>query len=84
MGVVSRAPPLNATLPSPDNSIGWGQITSYALRQPVLAQDMGLIYSLTLPLSAAEAASGGFLSISLDTSLPTDPWMNDFTTNAAQ
>ena len=78
----AQAPPLNATLPPPDNSISWGQIISYALRQPVLAQDMGLIYSLTIPLSAAEAASGGFLWISLDTSLPTNPWVNDFTANA--
>jgi hypothetical protein len=77
----AQAPALNATLPPPDNQIGWGQVISYALRQPVLAQDLGLIYSLTLPVAPAVVASGGFVWIALDTASATNPWVTDFKTN---
>ncbi len=77
----AQAPALNATLPPPDNQISWGQIISYALRQPVLAQDMGLVYPVTLTLPPAQAASGGFLWVTLDTSSASNPWVNDFKAN---
>jgi hypothetical protein len=47
----AQAPALNATLPKPDSSISGGQIISCALRQPVLAQDMGLIFQVSIPVS---------------------------------
>lgn len=77
----AQAPALGAKLPPPDSQIEWGQVISYALRQPVLAEDMGLIYPVTLPLSAALLASGGFLWVSLDTSNSSNPWVNDFKAN---
>jgi hypothetical protein len=75
------APPLNATLPGPDKSIAWGQIISYALRQPVLATAMGLIYSIQLAVSPALLVSGGFLYFTLDASVSGNPWVSDWQTN---
>jgi hypothetical protein len=55
-------------------SLGWGQVISYALRQPILAVRLGLLYelSITLPASDADAfASGAYLFVAL---AATDPW----------
>ena len=77
----AQAPGLNATLPPPDNKISWGQVISYALRQPVLAQDLGLVYSASIPLSPALLTNGGFIWVGLDTSSNANPWVNDFQAN---
>ncbi len=74
----AQAPALNATLPPPDNQISWGQVISYALRQPVLAEDLGLIYPTTIPIPAALLASGGFIWVALDTASNANPWVTDF------
>jgi len=76
-----QVPPLNAKLPGPDNSISWGQVLSYALRQPALAQGLGLVYRLTLDIPAGMLANGGFLYVSLDTSSTTNPWVSDWQSN---
>ncbi|HLI10048.1 MAG TPA: hypothetical protein VKY65_00485 [Alphaproteobacteria bacterium] len=76
-----QAPGLNAALPPPDTQIGWGQVISYALRQPVLAEDLGLIYRLTLPIPAARLAEGGYVWAALDTSSGANPWVADFKAN---
>jgi hypothetical protein len=75
-----QAPPQSqlqpkVTLPPPDTSISWGQVISYALRQPVLAADMGLIYTVQLNVPPADLANGGFLWVSLDASSPSNPWV---------
>ncbi len=78
----NMAPPLNdPSLPKPDTSISWGQVLSYALRQPVLATDMGLIYSIQLNVSPTLLASGGFLYFTLDASVSGNPWVSDWQTN---
>lgn len=77
----AQAPGLNAPLPPPDSEIGWGQVISYALRQPVLAEDLGLIYPVTLPISPALLFNGGYLWVALDTSSNANPWVTDFNTN---
>lgn len=74
----AQAPPLNATLPGPDTTIAWGQILSYALRQPALATAMGLIYSVDLSLTPTGLANGGFLWVTLDGSKPSNPWVADW------
>jgi hypothetical protein len=66
-----QVPALNATLPGPDTSISWGQVLSYALRQPVLAQGLGLVYPLTLDIPAGMLANGGFTSGSTPPPQPT-------------
>jgi hypothetical protein len=77
----AQAPGLNAPLPPPDTEIGWGQVISYALRQPVLAEDLGLIYSATLSIPAALVANGGYLWVALDASSNANPWVTDFKAN---
>ena len=74
----AQAPGLNPNLPLPDSSISWGQILSYALRQPVLAQAMGLIYSVNFNIPATAVANGGFLWVTLDGSSSTNPWVADW------
>lgn len=68
-------PPTWNTPPiGPDTTIAWGQILSLALRQPVLAQALGLVYPLTIPIPAGALGDGGFVYVSLDTSTATNPW----------
>ena len=78
-GLRAQAPGVNPTLPPPDSKISWGQVISYALRQPVLAQALGLIYSpITLNVSSALVTNGGFIWVTLDPSNVSNPWVNDF------
>ncbi|HEY2301901.1 MAG TPA: hypothetical protein VGH66_08405 [Acidimicrobiales bacterium] len=61
-------------LTPPPTTISWGEIISYAMRQPVLATKLGIQYSLQITLPAAQAsalAGGGWVWVSLDA---TDPW----------
>jgi hypothetical protein len=78
----AQAPALNAPLPGPDKNISWGQVLSYALRQPVLAGDMGLIYHVSITISTASVAGGGYVWVSLDTSNPANPWVANYKANA--
>jgi hypothetical protein len=77
----AQAPGLNASLPPPDTEIGWGQVLSYALRQPVLAHDLGLVYPVSLTFEPPLLSSGGYVWVGLDTSTGTNPWVADFTAN---
>jgi hypothetical protein len=74
--VRNQAPPLNAKPIPPDKNIAWGQIISYALHQPLLAQAMGLIYNVNLPILQSNLlANGGFVYFTLDTSSKNNnPW----------
>jgi hypothetical protein len=57
------------TTPVTPRTIAWGEILSYALRQPLIAQAMGLIYSrVSIPLNPAQAASGGWIWLEIDSS----------------
>ncbi len=66
LGSAASAP---STTPVSAYTINWGEIISYALRQPLIAQAMGLIYSqVSIPLTAAQVISGGWIWIEIDTS----------------
>ena len=67
--------------PPPPKIIAWGQILSYALRQPQLAMALGLIYQVVLDVPAATVQNGGWLFFALDTSSTAHPWVNDFNAN---
>ncbi|HEU5001984.1 MAG TPA: hypothetical protein VFW71_04315 [Actinomycetota bacterium] len=59
---------------TPPSTISWGEIISYALRQPVLATKLGILYGLTVTLPAGQAAAlagGGWVFVTL---APADPW----------
>jgi hypothetical protein len=59
------------TTPVPQRPIAWGEVLSFALRQPLIAQAMGLIYSeVSIPLDATEMAGGGWIWLEIDTSNP--------------
>jgi hypothetical protein len=66
LGSTASAPNIN---PVSATTINWGEIISYALRQPLIAQAMGLIYSqVSIPLTAAQVAGGGWIWIEIDSS----------------
>jgi len=68
LGSTASAP---NTTPVSTSTINWGEIISYALRQPLIAQAMGLIYSqVSIPLTAAQVASGGWIWIEIDSTNP--------------
>jgi hypothetical protein len=52
--------------PSPiGHSINWGQVFAYALRQPKLAEALGMIYAAEIPIKASYFPKGGWLYIDL-------------------
>lgn len=57
------------TTPVTPRTIAWGEIISYALRQPLVAQAMGLMYlNVAIPLSTAQVATGGWIWLEIDNS----------------
>ena len=60
-----QTPNLNQVSPS---TIQWGEILSYALRQPLIAQAMGLAYlQVSIPLDPTQVSAGGWIWIEIDT-----------------
>lgn len=67
---------------APIKTVTWGQVISYALRQPLLAMKLGLLYQLSVKLPAANAsafAAGGYVFAALAS---TDPWAVAAASNA--
>ncbi|MBI1826027.1 MAG: hypothetical protein HY287_02590 [Planctomycetes bacterium] len=62
--------------PPPPQIWTWGKFISFALRQPRFAQELGLIYHLTLPLDPAWVKNGGWIYFRLDASNPGHPFVN--------
>lgn len=59
------------SIPMPiDDSVSWAEAISFALRQPKLAREMGIVYEeLEVPVNPADLLkNGGWLFLSLDTS----------------
>jgi hypothetical protein len=54
----------------------WGKFISFALRQPRFAQELGLIYELTLPMDTAWVKNGGWIYFRVDASNPANPYVN--------
>jgi hypothetical protein len=49
---------------SPD-AISWGKVFAFALRQPLLAEQLGMLYHTTLAIDAAHFPQGGWLFVDL-------------------
>jgi hypothetical protein len=49
---------------SPD-VISWGKVFAYALRQPLLAQQLGMVYNTQLTVGTADFPQGGWLYVDL-------------------
>jgi hypothetical protein len=66
LGSIPSTPDKEPLIPQP---IAWGEVLSYALRQPLIAQAMGLIYSqVSIPLDPAQVVQGGWIWLEIDTS----------------
>src|SRR6516162_1805049 len=65
--------------PPPPPTVSWGQIMSYALRQPKLAAALGMVYAPLhiAPLAATDVAGGGWLYVRFD------PASNPYTVDLA-
>ena len=70
----AQAPGMNQPPPGTDKQIAWGQVLSYALRQPALARALGLIYPVSIAVPDATLATGGFVYVTLDAG---NPWAAD-------
>lgn len=55
----------NAGFKASDDSINWGQVFAYLLRQPLLAAKAGMLYSTTLPIDGTLLSKGGWLYVDL-------------------
>ena len=47
------------------DSISWGKVFAFAMRQPLLAQQLGMIYESTILINAADFPQGGWLYVDL-------------------
>lgn len=63
-----NCPPKSPPAPKPiDDSVSWAEALSFALRQPRLAREMGIVYELEIPVNPNDLLkNGGWLFISLD------------------
>ena len=73
-GCAIRGAAASPLLSPPIKSVTWGQVISYAMRQPLLAQKLGLFYQLSITLPAANPdafLNGAYVFAALAAS---DPW----------
>ena len=65
-----NCPPKTPRTPKPiDDSVSWAEAISFALRQPRLAREMGIVYELEVQVNPADLLkNGGWLFFSLDAS----------------
>lgn len=70
------------TTPVPATTMAWGEVFSYALRQPLIAQAIGMSYlEVHIPLSADTVSIGGWLWIEIDTT-NTSNWYAQLVTSS--
>ena len=70
----------NPNAPPPNKDISWGQVFSYALHNPDVAEKLGILYrNLSIPLLPADVAKGGWLYITL---AGADPYAAKLNTDA--
>ncbi|MDF2713823.1 MAG: hypothetical protein K0R28_748 [Paenibacillus sp.] len=65
-----NCPPKHPPAPKPINdSVSWAEAMSFALRQPRLAREMGIVYELNVQINPTDLLRhGGWLFVSLDAS----------------
>lgn len=60
-------PPVRTPQPPPPSTVSWGRIIAFALRQPLLASGLGLLYKITVTLPTPDFfVNGGWIFLSLD------------------
>ena len=71
--------PGKTTGPAPSKTVSWGQLMSYALRQPLVAEALGLLYRVTIPVKPdGLLQNGGWIYVQLDASDPAYPFVADW------
>ncbi len=73
-----QKPNLDPDPPKP--IIAWGQILSFALRQPVLAEALGLIYPLSLTITPPLLKDGGWIYVTPNTAAGANPYTTEWLT----
>jgi hypothetical protein len=64
--------------------IQWGEVLSYALRQPLIAQAMGLMYlNIPIPMDASLVTSGGWIWLEIDTTAASNWYTSLLTANSS-
>ena len=76
-GCAVKAQDPGTKLPKPAPNIAWGQLISYILQQPALARACGFVYSTTLTVSPALLTDVSWISFTIDTSNPANPFVSD-------
>ncbi|MBD5633658.1 MAG: hypothetical protein IAI49_04180, partial [Candidatus Eremiobacteraeota bacterium] len=82
--VEAQAPPIQPPFAPPPplpKTISWGQIVSYILRQPKLAQACGFVYPVALPIPKALVADTSWVCFKIDTSVAGNPFASDVAAN---
>lgn len=60
-----RAATYDPAFKSGADTVSWGRVFAYALRQPALAEQLGMIYRTSFPVTAAHFPDGGWLYVDL-------------------
>jgi hypothetical protein len=76
-GCAVRAQDPGKTLPPPAPTIAWGQLISYILHQPALAQACGFVYRTSVVIPPALLTDTSWISFAIDTSNPANPFVSD-------
>jgi hypothetical protein len=76
-GCAVQAQDPGITLPKPSPNIAWGQLISYILQQPALAQACGFVYRTTVVIAPALLKDVSWISFAIDTSNPANPFVTD-------
>jgi hypothetical protein len=59
--------PIKTPQPPPPSTVSWGRVIGFAIRQPLLATALGLLYETSVPLSDPTLlANGGWLYVDFD------------------
>ena len=65
----------------PDYKVSWGKVYAHLLRQPLLAENGGLLYKTTVQLADDDFAKGGWLYIDIKPGTPSSPYANEQATS---
>jgi hypothetical protein len=64
-----KNPPIKSFQPPPPTTVSWGRVIGYAIRQPLLARALGLVYDTTFALPDPTAfTNGGWLYVNFSAS----------------
>jgi len=78
---VPDKPPPPPPPPPPPKTISWGQVLSYVLRQPLVAEACGLLFRAQFAVPPALVKDVSWIHFVIDTSVATNPFAADIAAN---